>query len=268
MLKNTHKWRLRRGVLREAEFYELVRENHALESMMPNILAVDKENNVIMMDDLGAHDYGYLYQSGKIIPGSELEGIVDFAAKLHQGFSVGNAPLVIRNREMRKLNHEHIFVFPYLHDNGLNLNDVLPGLQEAARPFKEDKQLRAAVEKLGKRYLSDGQKLLHGDYFPGSWLKTKAGIRIIDPEFCFFGDPEFEIGVLIAHLKMADQPEQLVKKALERYTAQTTLDKVLCEKFTAIEILRRIMGLAQLPLEIDLEKRKALLIQAREKLLK
>jgi len=105
--------------------------------------------------------------------------------------------------------------------------------------------------------------LLHGDYFPGSWLKTHEGIKIIDPEFCFFGEIEFEIGVTLAHLKMADQPDELVEKAITFYKNQSTFNDTLCKQFMAVEILRRILGLAQLPLSIDLEKRKKLLKKAR-----
>ena len=56
------------------------------------------------------------------------------------------------------------------------------------------------MAKVGDIYLSDdGGVLLHGDYYPGSWLKTDAGFRVIDPEFCFLGPPEFDLGVLAAH---------------------------------------------------------------------
>lgn len=251
--------------LREAEFYELISEKASLKAMMPNILGLDKKNSVMVMDDLGAgSDYTYVYQIGKTIPEGELMEIMDFAAELHNSFSAKTASKVIHNRKMRELNHEHMFVYPYLDDNGLNLDDILLGMADVAKVYKSDEQLKNEVEKIGKLYLADGDKLLHGDYFPGSWLKTNEGIRIIDPEFCFFGPAEFEIGVTIAHLKMADQPEELITKALERYRAKAVLDEKLRKKFTATEILRRILGLAQLPLEIDLEKRKELLVEAKK----
>ncbi|WP_417599883.1 phosphotransferase [Owenweeksia hongkongensis] len=255
--------------LREAEFYELISEKPELKAMMPNILGLDKENNVMVMDDLGAgSDYTHVYKKGQIIPEDELMQIMDFAADLHNGFSAKTASKVIHNRKMRELNHEHMFVYPYLDDNGLNLDDILPGLAEIEKMYKADEELKAELEKMGKLYLADEDKLLHGDYFLGSWLKTKDGVRIIDPEFCFFGPAEFEIGVTIAHLKMADQPEELIAKALAHYSAKAKLDEDLRKKFTATEILRRILGLAQLPLEIDLEKRKSLLTEARRILIK
>jgi 5-methylthioribose kinase len=91
---------------------------------------------------------------------------------------------------------------------------------------------------------------------------------VIDPEFCFFGMPEFEIGVMVAHLEMAQQPPALIKQAIQQYQSKAPLDTSLQQKFTAVEILRRIMGLAQLPLALDLEERVALLRSAEKALTK
>ena len=249
--------------LREAQFYGLVKNDARLKAMMPTIIDVDKANSIIAMEDLGAgSDYTYIYQEGETIPEAEIQEIMSFSADLHRSFQAKTASTVIRNRQMRKLNHEHIFIYPYAADNGLNLDDILPGLAEVGQEYKSDSALKSRVRAIGQRYLSDGNTLLHGDYFPGSWLKTADGVKIIDPEFCYFGEPEFEVGVAIAHLKMADQPEELIQLALKTYLAKAKLDEALRERYTAVEILRRILGLAQLPLSINLEKRKALLQEA------
>ncbi|AFU68942.1 5-methylthioribose kinase [Psychroflexus torquis ATCC 700755] len=249
--------------LREAEFYQLISEEESIKKKMPKLIGVDKKNHVLNLEDLGnGVDYTFLYQKNMRLDIAELEEIITFAARLHQTINTDTSRALLPNREMRKLNHEHIFIYPYLSDNGLDLDDILSGLQEVGLPFKEDILLKQAVKKLGDRYLEDGKALLHGDYFPGSWLKTENGIKIIDPEFCFFGDVEFEMGVTLAHLKMANQPDTLVEKALKIYKDLSAIDDQLCKQFMAVEILRRILGLAQLPLNLDLEERKALLNEA------
>jgi 5-methylthioribose kinase len=249
--------------LREAEFYQLISEEESIKNKMPRLIGVDKKNCVLNLEDLGnGVDYTFLYQKNMHLDVAELKEIITFAARLHQTINTDTSRALLPNREMRKLNHEHIFIYPYLSDNGLNLDDILLGLQEVGLPFKEDVFLKQVVKKLGDRYLEDGKTLLHGDYFPGSWLKTEDGIKIIDPEFCFFGDVEFEIGVTLAHLKMANQPDALVEKALKIYKDLSAIDDQLCKQFMAIEILRRILGLAQLPLNLDLKERKALLNEA------
>lgn len=256
-------------VLREAEFYELIHTVPELAGMMPGIIGLDKENSIMLLEDLGkGTDYTFLYRQEETITESDLMAIMQFAAKLHGGITVNSTPKIIHNNEMRALNHEHIFIYPFLMNNGLDLDTILPGLKKASQFFKEDTLLKSKAATLGEIYLANGKSLLHGDYFPGSWLRTAEGVRIIDPEFCFFGPPEFEVGVTIAHLKMADQPENLIYKALEYYDSFSTVNETLRQKFTAIEILRRILGLAQLPLQIGLEKRVELMEEAREILLK
>ncbi len=256
-------------VLSEGRFYEILSGNSALKAMTPHVIGLDKENSVMIMEDLGeGSDYTRLYRKGENIGQTELEILIDFAADLHTSFQADKVDKPIRNSEMRLLNYEHIFVIPYLDSNGINLDEILPGLSKVAETFKADKSLHVAVRKIGERYLADGSALLHGDYFPGSWLKTANGIKIIDPEFCFFGDPEFEIGVMCAHLKMADQSLEIIENVINRYSAKAKIDRELTEKYTAIEILRRILGLAQLPLEIDLEKLKVLMEEARNTLKK
>jgi 5-methylthioribose kinase len=231
---------------------------------MPKLLHLDKENHVMCLEDLGdGRDFTFLFQQGNRLSEAELRDLMDFVSTLHTQVTTKTTQTRLSNRAMRKLNYEHIFEYPYVENNGLNLNDILPGLQAIGDKFKEDQALHTELKKLGELYLSDGKHLLHGDFFPGSWLKTKEGVKIIDPEFCFFGLPEFEMGVFFAHLKMADQSKTLQQKAREIYAGKVSIDWVLCEKFTAVEILRRILGLAQLPLEIDLEHRENLLEEAR-----
>ncbi|WP_339711009.1 phosphotransferase [uncultured Kriegella sp.] len=256
-------------VLREAEFYELIKTEPLLNRMMPTIIGLDKANSVMAMEDLGTgSDYTYLYKKGNTIDEQELFDIITFVATLHRSFDSNSVASPLQNRKMRALNHEHIFLYPYLSNNGLDLDQILPGLKKIGTSFSKDAVLKSKVEQLGKDYLADGNTLLHGDYFPGSWLKTANGIKIIDPEFCFFGFPEFEMGVTIAHLKMADQPQKLIDNALVHYQTLAKLDNDLCAKFTAIEIIRRLLGLAQLPLEINLTKRRELLEISRECLLR
>ena len=255
--------------LGEAKFYELISHNSILKNQMPNLLWVDNQNYVLYLEDLGeGKDYTFLYEKGQILTDDELSEIITFAADLHTNVTPQKSRNTLSNRKMRELNHKHIFVYPYLEENGLDLDAVLPGLKKIATPYKANKVLKENIEKLGERYLKDGNSLLHGDYFPGSWLKSKNDIKIIDPEFCFFGEAEFEMGVTIAHLKMADQPEEIITKAQQYYKEKAPLDEELCQQFTAVEIFRRILGLAQLPLTIGLQKRKDLLAESFDVLMK
>ena len=162
------------------------------------------------------------------------------------------------NREMRTLNHEHIFEFPLREANGLDLDGITAGLAGEARLLATDRPYARAVGALGSRYLADGERLVHGDYFPGSWLKAADGPRVIDPEFCFLGDPEFDCGILAAHLMMApcgpDVLELVVASVTERH-----LDRSRVAAYAGVEIMRRLIGVAQLPLSYDIDRKRSLL---------
>ena len=162
-----------------------------------------------------------------------------------------------QNLELRQLNHQHIFVLPFLEDNGFDLDSIQPGLQELAKPIKEDEALKQIISQLGEIYLAAGTVLLHGDYYPGSWLQADENIYVIDPEFCFAGFAEFDLGVMAAHLIMATQDPTLLDQILEGYTLPK--DSNLVRQVAGTEILRRIIGLAQLPLERSLEEKASLL---------
>ncbi len=248
----------------EGKFYEFTQENEKLRHFMPQLLGLDEVNNIIITQDLGASsDLTNLYQPNQQISVEDIESISQYLSELHGAFKTQTPDGIFRNRAMRALNHEHIFNYPFMEDNGFDLNNVLEGLQEAAMVYKTDETLKAVVRELGEVYLADGQYLLHGDYYLGSFLKTNNGVKIIDPEFCFYGRPEFDLGVLIAHLKMSEQSSEIIEAAINNYEKADDFNEKLFSQFTGVEIMRRIIGLAQLPLTLSLEKRIALLSEAK-----
>ena len=123
------------------------------------------------------------------------------------------------------------------------------------------------MKQLGEIYLEadvskGGSKvLLHGDYYPGSWLKTEAGFRVIDPEFCFCGPREFDLGVLAAHWIFcggkADSStiDKVIQASVADADGANQVARHLVLGFAGAELVRRITGVAQLPLDADLDMR-------------
>ncbi len=167
---------------------------------------------------------------------------------------------------MRALNHEHMFVFPLRDGNGLDLDAITPGLADAARELAADHAYVVAVAALGQRYLADGGTLVHGDYFPGSWLKTDASVRIIDPEFCFLGEPEFDCGILAAHLALGCCAPAVVEMVTAHAHARR-LDLARVAAYAGVEIMRRLIGVAQLPLTYGIDQKRTLLRHSRRLIL-
>jgi len=236
--------------LMEAQFYSAIQADEELARCMPRLIGSDPEARILILEDLGASpDFTSIYSDASI-SSSELDSLTSFLTRLHSRFRDRNCAAGFENREMRKLNHEHIFEFPLRPENGLDLDAITPGLAAAARTLQQDGTYRARVSALGELYLGPGQCLIHGDYFPGSWLRTSDGVKIIDPEFCFFGLPEFELGVMIAHLHLARCPDSL---------ASPSINGNLIRSFAGVEIMRRLIGVAQLPLPYGLEEKQRLL---------
>lgn len=248
--------------LMEAKYYELIQNHPYLQALSPRLLGKDELNFTLCLEDLGASsDFMRLYK-GETINHNELAALVCYLSELHRLVNKQSSSGIITNREMRKLNHRHIFVLPFEENNGFNLDNIQPGLQEVAMAFKNESELKKSIAELGELYLADGNVLLHGDFYPGSWLRTTTGIKVIDPEFCFFGPPEFDLGVMLAHLKLANQSQETIQFVIDNYSCK--LNEKLFYGFAGVEIMRRLLGVAQLPLEMSVAKKTSLLEEAND----
>ena len=95
-------------------------------------------------------------------------------------------------------------------------------------------------------------------------MRAGESVWIIDPEFCFFGPPEFDVGILVGHLLLAGRPLELAQSVFAHYGANSSISRSLALRFAGMEIMRRLIGVAQLPLAADLSRKEALLATSRE----
>tara|TARA_B100001179_G_scaffold232016_1_gene223502 strand:- start:1745 stop:2815 length:1071 start_codon:yes stop_codon:yes gene_type:complete len=245
----------------EKNFYQAVREN-AVSAHIPKILGFDREEHLLILEDLGqCEDMTSIYQK-QDIAASHLDRLVFILGLMHRTEAEGSFP---ENLQMRFLNHKHIFVVPFSEKNELDLDSIQEGLNDLSIPFKTSKTIRAVVEEVGEKYLSSGDTLIHGDYYPGSWMTEGENLYIIDPEFGFVGFPEFDLGVMAAHIIMATGKKSYLNRIHASY--QGKADVKLMSQVAGIEIARRIIGLAQLPMERTLKEKTKLLKKARKLIL-
>jgi len=250
-------------ILVEGTFYKTVENYPSISKFLPNILLMDNDHYVLGLEDLGKNkDFTSLYRRGQALDKDNLWLLLNFLNQLHNKITIQAIQNFPDNLKLRKLNHEHLFVYPFLKENGFSLDTVLPGLQNVALKYKTDSTLFKKLAALGEIYLRRGNTLLHGDYYPGSWLQTDSGIKIIDPEFCFIGPREFEMGIFMAHIILSQSPHRLLEFLVSNYDSDQPMDWVLARKFMGVEILRRIIGLAQLPLELSLDEREDICSEA------
>jgi 5-methylthioribose kinase len=254
----------------EAAFYRVTRSHAAIARYMPVLLDFDPDNHLLAMEDLGrGADFSDVYQQGG---GADLEkhlpSLVSWLNALHAIKTSGEDACLFANADMRALNHAHIFEIPFHRDNGIDLDAITPGLKAVAASVSRDDKLVAKVQALGEMYLgrydsAAGRVLLHGDYYPGSWLREPdTGVRVIDPEFTFLGPPEFDVGVLMAHLYLARWETPSIDAGLSAYQGSERFSWPLAKAFAGVEIIRRLLGVAQLPVAPELDTKRRWLNRA------
>jgi len=253
----------------EGQFYEAVRSVPAVSSRMPALVTLDRHNHVLVLEDVGsAGDFTSVYADRQIAI-ADLSELLDWLSALGRVVIAEPSRSGFANRSMRALNHEHIFRLPLAEQNGLDLDRITDGLGRAAAELKSDRAYCSHVVALGAEYLADRESLVHGDYFPGSWVRGTSGIRIIDPEFCFLGARAFDYGVMLAHLALARIDVDAARQVL-RASEREHVDETMVRGFAGVEIMRRLIGVAQLPLPYGIDVKRRLLdvsralVQARE----
>lgn len=241
----------------EYQFLKQLASNSFLASLSPKVLHYDAPNHLMLLEDLGeGSDFLSLYGGFRQLEIEVINHLVDYLKHLHQ-LEITHFPSTVT---MRTLNHEHIFNFPFLEENGFDLDTIQPGLQEVSLTYKTNPLLKKAIQTLGNRYLANGKVLMHGDFYPGSWLQVPSGIKIIDPEFGGLGDAEFDLGVFLAHLDLSEQAEDMSAQVQKQYNLP--VDWSLVQQYRGVEILRRLIGIAQLPVSLSLDAKKSLLARA------
>lgn len=249
----------------EAAFLQHAAAVPAVARRMPRLLAHDPAARVLVLEDLGpSADFSGVYR-GADLATEDLAALAGWLGDLHASGGQWKGPR-LANREMRALNHAHIFEIPLADPPVLDLAALHSGLPAAAAELRSDPDYRAVVQAQARRYLHDGPTLLHGDFFPGSWLRAAGGdLYVIDAEFAFFGDAAFDLGVAVAHLALAGRPIDQPARFLAAYPGPVDPAQVAAN--AAVEVMRRLIGVAQLPLSPSLD-RAALLRRTRAAALK
>ena len=256
----------------EARFYRFAAQDADVAAMMPRLLDFDEESALLILEDFSpASTWADCYSGTLSLGRRHLRELRCYLSALHRMRVPADEQPLFRNQAMRRLNHEHIFDVPLRTDRTLAemLNRITPGLYQASETLRHDGRFREAVHGLGRRYLDqEGTILIHGDFFPGSLLRTGDDqLRVIDPEFCFCGDPEFDIGVFCAHLLLSNHQEGMVSFWLQTALEGTSLSESLARRYSGVEIMRRVLGVAQLPISQSLEFKVRLLERSRAMLL-
>lgn len=103
------------------------------------------------------------------------------------------------NIDMCDISEDLVFTEPYNDYKGQNV--IIEENQEFVETFIYNNQaLIAEVAKLRNNYMNNAQSLVHGDLHSGSIFVNQEGMKVIDPEFAFYGPMGYDIGNVIGNL--------------------------------------------------------------------
>ena len=198
--------------IREAEVLKLY--NECAPDFSPKIIYADPVMAAIIMEDIGS----YSNLRMELMAGKIFYGIEKLIVRFIVDTSLPSTDLVLAyqkkfkaaakfyNPDLCKITEDLVFTHPYKDVRQRNI--LLPENAEwLKKKFYEDLNLIARVAILKEKFNNYPQGLIHGDLHSGSiFVKNEneeTKIKIIDPEFAFYGPIAYDLGNVLAHFIFA-----------------------------------------------------------------
>ena len=182
-------------------------ENNLAPHYVPEIYFYDEIMCVLAMEDIS--EYKNLRTeliAGKIFP-NFADNISEFLSRtlllttdlFMDKFEKKKNVKEFINPELCDISECLVFTEPY--DNNRNRNIITAGNEEfVENTLYKNEDLHFAILKLREKFMNYSQSLIHGDLHSGSIFINEKGIKIIDPEFSFYGPMAYDIGNVIGNL--------------------------------------------------------------------
>lgn len=182
-------------------------ENNLAPHFVPEIYFYDEIMCVLAMEDIS--EYKNLRTeliAGKIFP-NFADNISEFLSRtlllttdlFMNKFEKKKNVKEFINPELCDISECLVFTEPY--DNNKNRNIITIGNEEfVENMLYKNEDLHFAILKLREKFMNYSQSLIHGDLHSGSIFINEKGIKIIDPEFSFYGPMAYDVGNVIGNL--------------------------------------------------------------------
>ncbi|MCL4583125.1 S-methyl-5-thioribose kinase [Fusobacterium animalis] len=182
-------------------------ENNLAPHYVPEIYFYDEIMCVLAMEDIS--EYKNLRTeliAGKIFP-NFADNISEFLSRtlllttdlFMNKFEKKKNVKEFINPELCDISECLVFIEPY--DNNKNRNIITIGNEEfVENMLYKNEDLHFAILKLREKFMNYSQSLIHGDLHSGSIFINEKGIKIIDPEFSFYGPMAYDVGNVIGNL--------------------------------------------------------------------
>lgn len=192
----------------EAEILKI--EGKLAKEYVPNVYAYDETMCILAMEDIS--DYHNLRLS--LLEGNTYPKLANDISKFLAQTLLPTTDIVM-DRQKKKINVKR-FINPELcditedlvlqepYDNYKNQNIILKKNEQFVKDhIYNNEELKNEVAILRNVYMNNAQALLHGDLHSGSIFVNDTGMKVIDPEFAFYGPMGYDIGNVIGNLYFA-----------------------------------------------------------------
>lgn len=189
----------------EAEILKL--EGECAPEFVPKVYRYDDVMCVIVMEDISAYkNLRKELMAGKIFPkfADEISSFLVDTLLPTTDLVLDRAEKKDRvrafvNKELCDISECLVFTEPYVNDRDRNI--VIPeNMEYVKKHLYDDVKLRAEAAKLKNNFMNNAQALIHGDLHSGSIFINEDGMKVIDPEFSFYGPMGYDIGNVIGNL--------------------------------------------------------------------
>jgi 5-methylthioribose kinase len=191
------------------QLYLRISEPH-VNGLAPTLLYYDAERFAMAIELLSEH---IILRRG-LIAGERYptaaRSVAEYTARRAFATSVLAEPFESVNERLAAFSGNHallritvdlIFTHPYVVNERNRW--TTPQLDDVVKTLRADAELKAAVARLGYRFLTVHEALLHGDLHIGSVMVTATDTRVIDAEFAAYGPIGFDLGLFVGNLLMA-----------------------------------------------------------------
>lgn len=182
-------------------------ENELAPGYVPKIYDYNEEMCALVMEDISSYKNMRMeLDKGKIFKKFS-EDITDFLVNT----LLQTTDLVLDRHEKKKrvqlftnidlcdISEDLVFTEPYYDYKKRNI--ITKGMHEfVENTLYKDEKLKSEVGYLRNNFMNNAQALIHGDLHSGSIFINEDGIKVIDPEFAFYGPMGYDIGNIIGNM--------------------------------------------------------------------
>jgi 5-methylthioribose kinase len=192
------------------EYHALTRQTQRDPNMTPKIFSFDVHQAIIIMEFLTPH----VILRRALIEGRQISELSEklgcfLARTLFRGSDLcmdtklrkADLALFADNVALCDITESLVFSDPY-YDAKLNRH-TSPQLDGIVGQLRADRDMKVAAQRLKHVFTAMPETLIHGDLHTGSVMVTDGDVRVIDPEFAFYGPMAFDLGMLLANFWMS-----------------------------------------------------------------